>query len=133
LKLLSWGKQALEEVGISIYTGTVMKEDCIFCKIAKGEVPSKKVMETVNVLAFNDIDPSADVHILIIPKKHITTFLELKKKHMAILSQMLRAAQRLIKDKNIADKYKLVINGGEYQFVPHFHLHLLGGEMKRQV
>ena len=108
-------------------------ENCIFCKIVKREIPSEIVSETTNVLAFYDIDPSADTHILIIPKHHISSFLDLKKEDSEILSQMLRLTQDLIKDKKIENKYKIVINGGEYQFVPHLHLHLLGGEMKKKV
>jgi len=108
-------------------------EDCIFCKIIKGDLPSKKVVETTNVLAFYDRDPSADTHILVVPKKHIETFLDVKKEHMNILSQMLLVTQRLIKDKKIDKKYKLVINGGEYQFVPHLHWHLLGGETTKEI
>jgi histidine triad (HIT) family protein len=107
--------------------------DCVFCKIVKGEIPSKKAADTINVLAFYDIDPSADNHILIIPKRHIETFLDIKKEHMKIVHQMLRLTQKLIKDKKTENKYKLVVNGGEYQYVSHLHWHLLGGEMKKQV
>ena len=107
--------------------------DCIFCKIINKEIPSTIVGETVNVLAINDIDPSADTHILIIPKLHIDSFLDIKKEHSNILNQMLQLAQSLIRDKKIDKKYKLVINGGEYQNVPHLHLHLLAGEMKKKV
>jgi len=112
---------------------TTSMTDCIFCKIVAGEIPSKKAAETINVLAFYDIDPSAETHVLVIPKKHIETFLDLKKEHSNILSQMLRLTQQLIKSEKIDRKYKLVINGGEYQFVPHLHWHLLGGEVKKQV
>jgi histidine triad (HIT) family protein len=110
-----------------------MDKDCIFCKIVKGKVPTNKIIEMKNVLAFYDIDPSADTHILIIPKIHINSFLDIKKEHSEILNQMLKVAQDLVKAKKIESKYKLVINGGKYQFVPHLHLHLLGGEMKKKV
>jgi len=106
-------------------------KDCVFCKIIKGEIPGKIAAEMENVLAFYDVDPSADTHILIVPKRHIETFLEIKKEDNEILSQMLRLAQDLIKKNKIENKYKLVVNGGEYQFVLHFHLHLLGGNLKK--
>jgi histidine triad (HIT) family protein len=108
--------------------------DCIFCKIAKGEVPSEKVKESSKVVAFLDNDPSADTHILIVPKKHIETFLDIKQKeHAAILAEMLKMAQELVKEKKLQKKYKIVINGGENQYVPHLHWHVLGGEMKKKV
>lgn len=106
--------------------------DCVFCKIVNGKLLSEKIVETTNVIAFYDRDPSAETHILIVPKKHIETFMDIKKEHMNILGQMLSVAQRLIEDKKIGKKYKLVINGGEYQYVPHLHWHLLGGEMKKK-
>ena len=106
---------------------------CLFCKIINKEIPAKLAYEDEDVLAFYDIDPSAETHVLVIPKKHIETFLDLKKEHSNILSQMLRLTQQLIKSEKIDRKYKLVINGGEYQFVPHLHWHLLGGEVKKQV
>lgn len=108
-------------------------KDCIFCKIVNGDIPAEKVEDSENVLAFKDIDPSADTHILVVPKKHIANFLDLKKEHMNILSQMLRVSQKIIKDEKIEEKYKLAINGGEYQFVPHLHWHILGGEVKKHV
>lgn len=105
-------------------------EDCIFCKIIKKEIPSTIVAENENVIAFNDIKPSADTHLLVVPKVHIDSFHEMKQEDSNILSQMFELAQNLIKEKGISNKYKLVINGGEYQYVPHLHLHVLGGEMK---
>ncbi len=106
-------------------------EDCIFCKIVKGEIPAEKVFENDSILAFYDNDPSAETHILIIPKKHIANFLEIKKEDSEILGQIARVAQQLIHEKKIENKYKLIINGGEHQFVPHLHLHILGGNLKK--
>lgn len=106
-------------------------KDCIFCKIVKGEIPAKKVAETVNILAFYDIDPSADIHILVVPKRHIDSFMDVKKEDMNILSQMLLLTQKLIDDNKMRAKYKLIVNGGEYQFVQHLHWHLLGGNIKK--
>ncbi len=108
-------------------------ENCIFCKISKGAIPTNKIAETKDVIAFYDVDPSADTHILIVPKMHIGNFMSIKKEDFEVLGQMLSVVQDLVKEKNLEDKYKLVINGGKYQHVPHLHLHLLGGEMKKKV
>lgn len=105
----------------------------MFCKIVRGEIPSQKVSDTVNVLAFYDIDPGADTHIVVIPKKHINAFLDLKREHYEILTQLLRVTQQIIIDKKIDSKYKIVINGGENQFVPHLHWHILGGNLKKRL
>src|SRR5258708_2943909 len=110
-----------------------MNKDCVFCKIVSKEIPSTIAAEMTNVLAFYDNNPSVDIHILIVPKRHIEKFLDIKKEDSNTMSQMLELAQNLIKERKIENKYKLVINGGEYQNVPHLHLHLLGGEMKRKV
>jgi histidine triad (HIT) family protein len=106
---------------------------CVFCKIVKGEIPTEKVNETGDVLAFNDINPSAETHILVVPKKHIGSLLETKKGDFNILKKMLELSQELIKNKSIEKKYKLVINGGKYQDVPHLHLHVLGGNFTEKV
>jgi len=107
-------------------------KDCIFCKIIKGKIPAKKINEMTNVIAFEDANPSADTHILVVPKRHIETFMDINKEDNEVLVQMLRISQDLIKSEKLEKKYKLVINGGEYQFVPHLHWHLLGGEMKKE-
>lgn len=107
--------------------------ECIFCKIVAGKIPAKKVAETDDILAFYDNKPSAQTHILIIPKQHMESFLDIEEKDSEVFSEMLRLAQNMIKENKIERKYKLVINGGEYQFVPHLHLHLLGGELKEKV
>lgn len=101
-------------------------EDCIFCKIIKGDLPSTKEYEDNNVLAFKNIKPAAETHILIVPKKHTTTFMDLSDE----MDDLVNAARQIIKDKNIESGYKLVINGGKYQQVPHFHLHLLAGKLE---
>ena len=82
-------------------------KNCVFCKIAAGEIPSKKALEMANVLAFYDRDPAADIHILIIPKRHLESFTQIKKEDYTVLSQMLGVAQDLIKEKKIE---KTVIN-----------------------
>lgn len=105
------------------------QKDCIFCKIVAGEVPTEMVFDGDQVVAFNDNTPSADTHILIVPKKHVGTFLDLDTKSK-LVNEMISTAQKLVKEKGIEKKYKLVINGGSNQIVPHLHLHVLGGRMK---
>ncbi|MBN1367854.1 MAG: histidine triad nucleotide-binding protein [Dehalococcoidales bacterium] len=104
--------------------------DCIFCKIATGEIPSKFLYEDENVVAFADLHPQAPVHVLIIPRKHIQSLNHLSDAEMPLLNHMVKAAQQVAKDKGIYDRgYKLVINTGKEggQVIQHFHLHLLGG------
>ena len=105
--------------------------DCIFCKIVNEE-SSKILVETDNLIVISDINPSADTHILIIPKKHTPTVLDINKKDKELVFEMVEIAQKLIKEKKLSDGYKLIFNGGKYQFVPHLHLHLLGGNMKKE-
>lgn len=106
-------------------------EDCIFCKIIKGEIPSDKVYEDAKVLAFRDINPEAPVHIVIIPKKHIASLNEVVKEDLEIISHILLVAKNIATENGIAEAgYRLVnncgIDGG--QTVSHLHFHLLGGE-----
>ncbi|MDF2884124.1 MAG: hypothetical protein K0R54_4690 [Clostridiaceae bacterium] len=105
-------------------------EDCLFCKIAKGEIPSTKVYEDNEVLAFKDINPEAPIHFVIIPKKHIASLNELKPEDGKIISHIFMVIQKLAKDFQIDEKgYRVVNNCGEYggQSVLHMHFHLLGG------
>ena len=104
--------------------------DCIFCKIVNGDVPSKKVFENSDVMAFETIQPVAEHHILIIPKKHISIFLELKEDDKSIFIEMAKVAQEVIKIRKIENGYKLIFNGGKYQMVKHLHWHLLGGKLE---
>lgn len=104
--------------------------DCIFCKIAKGQIPCQSVYEDKEILAFNDINPQAPVHVLIITKKHIETIASLKKEDEPLAGRLLLVAKEIAKDKKI-DKtgYRVVGNcqkdAGQEVF--HIHLHLLGG------
>jgi len=122
-------KTPLAAVFTEYYTG-IMK-DCIFCKIVKREAPAEIILESKRVVAFPDIDPSADTHILIIPKKHVETFLDIEKKHTSILEEMLKVAQKLIKSKKLIAKYRISFNGGSLQVVPHLHMHLMAGNLKK--
>ncbi len=100
-------------------------EDCVFCKIVKGEIPSTKEYEDENTLVFKNINPVAETHLLVIPKKHIATFLELDDE----MDNLVHTTQKVIRDKKIESGYKLVVNGGKYQEIQHFHLHLLAGKL----
>lgn len=106
-----------------------MDQNCIFCKIANHNAPAKIEFENGSVMAFPSIDPAAQIHLIIIPKVHILTFADLEEMHKDIFMDMAKAAQELIKMKNIEGGYKLIFNGGKYQSIPHIHWHLLGGKM----
>lgn len=105
-------------------------ENCLFCKIAAGEIPSNKAYEDDAVLAFHDIAPQAPVHVLIVPKKHVKDITALAEGDSALLSRMVSVANRLAVELNI-DKsgFRIVTNVGADggQSVAHLHLHLLGG------
>ncbi len=107
-----------------------MSEDCLFCKIVQGEIPCTKVYEDESVLAFEDIHPLAPVHVIVIPKGHISTFMELSADTMADLTKMMAAAQKIAQLKSIDEKgFRIVINCNEEggQVVFHLHMHVLGG------
>ena len=107
-----------------------MSDDCLFCKIIKGEIPANIVDQSVNALAFRDINPKAPVHVLIIPKEHIASCRDLSKENIDYLSEMAFLAQDVsLKEKITQDGYRWVINSGSNggQTVDHLHLHLIGG------
>lgn len=101
--------------------------ECLFCKIVNKEISTQLVRETQNAIVFKDIMPKAPTHILITPKKHIETFLDLKDQDKEIFEEMKKVAQELIREKRLPESgYQLIFNGGRYQHVPHLHWHLLG-------
>lgn len=103
--------------------------DCLFCKIISGEIKSKKVYEDGKVLAFEDLNPIAPVHILIIPKTHISSADELTNQNSNIVGYIFQIASKIAKDLNL-NGYRLINNCGEDggQSVQHLHFHLLGGK-----
>jgi histidine triad (HIT) family protein len=106
-------------------------EDCVFCKIARGEIPASKVYEDDNFLAFLDIEPQAKRHILVIPKVHIEDAAACFSQDPNLLSALFLAAVAVAKREGLEDGgYRIVTNVGENarQSVPHLHVHLLGGE-----
>jgi histidine triad (HIT) family protein len=107
-----------------------MDDNCIFCKIIKGEIPCNKAFENEDLLAFYDINPQAPVHILIIPKKHIPTILDIKPEDYNLLGKMFTLASQLAGEADIAEPgFRTVFNCNKDagQAVYHIHLHLLGG------
>ena len=104
--------------------------DCVFCKIISGEIPSEKVYESENVVAFKDINPMAPVHILIIPKVHIEGANALDADNVGVVSEIMLAARQIAESFNLDNGWRLVTNVGENggQTVKHLHFHLLGGK-----
>lgn len=104
--------------------------DCLFCKMVSGEISPDKIMETDNILAFRDINPQAPTHILIIPKKHISTINDITEEDTQVMGKLYQAAKEIAAQEGLAEPgYRTVMNcnsdGG--QAVYHIHLHLLGG------
>lgn len=104
--------------------------DCLFCKIINGEIPSQKVYEDEYVYAFNDISPTAPIHVLIVPKKHISTINDIKEEDSELIGRIYLCAKKIAEEKGIAeDGYRVVTNCNKMagQTVFHIHFHLIGG------
>lgn len=104
--------------------------DCLFCKIISKKAPAKIVYEDESILAFEDINPQAPVHTLVIPKKHISTALDISGEDDALMGRLLRTAGKIAEEKGISERgFRLVVNTNPEagQTVYHIHLHLLGG------
>src|SRR6056297_2083070 len=105
-----------------------MDQDCLFCKIAAGEMDTDFVYQDDSIVAFKDINPMAPVHILIVPRKHIPTINDLEKIDTALVGNMVQTAKKIAYQENISqDGYRLVFNCGKNggQEINHIHLHLL--------
>jgi histidine triad (HIT) family protein len=112
------------------------KNECIFCKIIRGDTPSDKVYDDEIVTAFHDINPAAPTHILIVPKQHIPSVNDLKAEHENTMGHLVTVARQLAEDAGVADSgYRLIINNGPDggQVVYHLHLHLLGGRKMKHL
>lgn len=106
-------------------------EDCVFCKIIKGEIPSNKVYEDEEILAFKDINPAAPIHILVIPKKHIASLVDMKEEDEILISKIYTVINKIAQDIGIDKKgFRVIVNCGEDggQEVAHLHFHLLAGK-----
>ena len=106
-------------------------EDCVFCKIIKKEIPSNTVYEDEEIMAFRDIHPAAPIHILVIPKKHIPSLLEVTEEDKGLISKIYEVINKIAEQEGIKKKgFRVIVNCGEEggQEVPHLHFHLLGGK-----
>ena len=104
-------------------------DDCLFCKIVRGEIPARKVYEDDEVLAFHDINPARPVHILVIPKRHITSLATTSDADIPVLGRMLAVANKLASENGSPDGFRVIINSGRVggQEVAHLHAHIVGG------
>jgi histidine triad (HIT) family protein len=103
--------------------------DCLFCRIVGGEIPAKKISEDAHTFAFEDMNPQAPTHVLIVPKKHVAGLREAQENDADILGKVQLAAARIAKERGLENGYRTVLNVGADagQTVFHLHLHLLGG------
>jgi histidine triad (HIT) family protein len=103
--------------------------NCIFCKIVRGEIPSRKVYEDADVLAFHDIQPVAPVHFMLVPKKHVASLYELTPDDEPVMGRLLTLAGRLAREQGADDGFRTIVNTGRVgrQEVPHLHVHVIGG------
>lgn len=100
-------------------------KDCIFCKIAKHDIPKDFTYEDDEVMAFRDINPIKEIHILVMPKKHIGDFLDIE--YEGLMDKLKIIAQKIIKEQKLENRgYRIVINGGGAQIIDHLHLHIIG-------
>jgi histidine triad (HIT) family protein len=106
-----------------------MTASCLFCRIARGEVPSRKAYEDDEVIAFHDINPAAPVHLLLVPKVHVDSLITTGPEHEALLGKLIALAPRLAKEQGCDNGFRVVINNGPDggQEVYHLHIHILGG------
>lgn len=114
----------------SLFERKIKMEDCLFCKIIKGEIPSTKVYEDENVLAFKDINPAAPIHILVVPKQHIENVLEINEENKEIASNIFLAINKIAKQLGIDQNgFRVITNCGKDagQEVMHLHFHILAG------
>lgn len=103
--------------------------DCIFCRIARGEIPSRKVYEDEEIFAFHDIQPQAPVHFMIVPKQHIASLDQADMSHQAVLGRILAKSGELARSQGLTDGFRTIINTGRVgrQEVYHLHVHIVGG------
>ena len=104
-------------------------DNCLFCKIIRGEISSEKIYENEDVFAFHDIHPAAPVHFMLIPKLHISSLAEVDDKHRSLLGEMMVLVPRLARQQGCTEGFRTIINTGRVggQEVYHFHIHVIGG------
>ncbi len=105
-------------------------ENCIFCKIVRGEIPSRKVYEDDLVYAFHDINPVAPVHFMLVPKEHVDSMAHLEEKHAAVIGHIMVLAHRLARQEGSTEGFRTIVNTGRIgrQDVMHLHVHVIGGD-----
>lgn len=103
--------------------------DCLFCKILSGDIPSDKIYEDEQMFVFKDTNPQADVHLLAIPRVHVSSLNEVTDEHDEVIAHMIKQLPRLAKEQGLNDGFRTIINtgAGGGQVVYHLHMHLLGG------
>jgi histidine triad (HIT) family protein len=101
-------------------------KDCLFCKIIEGQIKSKRLIETELTVAISDVNPVAQIHILIIPKKHIDSVLKITDDEGGDIIDMYKVARNLVEERKL-ESFRLAFNGGKFQHIPHLHMHLLAG------
>lgn len=108
----------------------VSGQDCIFCRIVRGEIPSRKVYEDDEIVAFHDIDPVAPVHFMIIPKKHIPSLADAREEDRDVLGNIMVLAGRLAGEQGSTEGFRTIVNTGKVgrQDVYHLHVHIIGGK-----
>ena len=109
-----------------------MMDNCIFCKIANGSIPAKKIYEDEDIIVFNDINPAAPVHMLLIPRQHIDSLADTEDGHQNLLGKMLLLVPRLAVEQGCTDGFRTIINTGRVggQEVFHLHIHIIGGNKR---
>ncbi len=102
---------------------------CLFCKLVSGQIPSRKAFEDDEILVFHDIAPWAPVHLLMIPKEHLTSLYDAEDRHAPLLGRMLAMAPKLMREHGVTNGFRTIVNSGVdgLQEVPHLHIHLVGG------
>jgi len=103
-----------------------MASECLFCSIIKKKTQAKIVYEDKDIVVFSDLYPKNRVHLLIVPREHINSYLDLSSKNILILTKMTKVIQSIIRGKKLEGGYQVIFNGGKYQHIPHLHWHLLG-------
>lgn len=103
--------------------------DCLFCRIVAGEIPSDQVYSDDQVVVFRDIYPKAPVHLLVVPRLHLTSLEELEPAHDGLTSHMMKLLPRIARENGLEDGFRTIINTGPGggQEIPHLHIHILGG------
>jgi len=106
-----------------------MSDDCIFCKIVRGEIPCKKVYEDDDIFAFHDINPQAPVHFMVVPKQHLDSLAQADASHAAMLGTLFSKLGELARGQGLTDGFRTIVNTGRVgrQEVYHLHVHVVGG------